>query len=57
MTEMTLLHPGDRFPALAVALPGGSTLQLRAGATFPIVTLRPILRGDKRRGERNKTSP
>jgi peroxiredoxin len=28
MTEMTLLHPGDRFPALAVALPGGSTLQL-----------------------------
>ena len=25
---MTLLHPGDRFPTLAVALPGGETLSL-----------------------------
>ncbi|MFF4122192.1 peroxiredoxin family protein [Microbispora rosea] len=25
---MTLLHPGDRFPDLAVALPGGETLHL-----------------------------
>jgi peroxiredoxin len=25
---MTLLHPGDRFPELAVALPGGETLHL-----------------------------
>lgn len=25
---MTLLHPGDKFPALTVALPGGDTLQL-----------------------------
>jgi peroxiredoxin len=25
---MTLLHPGDRFPALTVALPGGDTLDL-----------------------------
>jgi peroxiredoxin len=25
---MTLLHPGDRLPALAVALPGQGTLQL-----------------------------
>ena len=25
---MTLLHPGDRFPALTVALPGGETLDL-----------------------------
>jgi peroxiredoxin len=25
---MTLLHPGDRFPALSVALPGGDTLSL-----------------------------
>ncbi len=28
MTEMTLLHPGDPFPALTVALPGGRTLHL-----------------------------
>ena len=25
---MTLLHPGDKFPALTVALPGGDSLQL-----------------------------
>ena len=25
---MTLLHPGDKFPALTVTLPGGDTLQL-----------------------------
>jgi peroxiredoxin len=25
---MTLLHPGDRFPALSVALPGGDTISL-----------------------------
>ncbi len=25
---MTLLHPGDRFPTLTVALPGGETLSL-----------------------------
>ena len=25
---MTPLHPGDRFPVLAVALPGGETLHL-----------------------------
>jgi peroxiredoxin len=28
MTQMTLLYPGDRFPALTVALPGGSALHL-----------------------------
>ena len=28
MTEMTLLRPGDPFPALTVALPGGQTLHL-----------------------------
>jgi peroxiredoxin len=28
MTETTLLHPGDPFPALTVALAGGSTLRL-----------------------------
>jgi peroxiredoxin len=28
MTQMTPLHPGDRFPALAVALPEGRTLRL-----------------------------
>jgi peroxiredoxin len=28
MTEMTLLHPGDPFPTLTVALPGGRTLRL-----------------------------
>ena len=25
---MTLLHPGDKFPVLTVALPGGDSLQL-----------------------------
>jgi hypothetical protein len=25
MTEITLLHPGDRFPAITVALPGQGT--------------------------------
>ena len=28
MTEMTLLHPGDPFPALTVKLPGGRTLRV-----------------------------
>jgi peroxiredoxin len=28
MTQTNLLHPGDRFPALTVALPGGRTLRL-----------------------------
>jgi peroxiredoxin len=28
MTEKTLLHPGDPFPALTVNLPGGRTLHL-----------------------------
>jgi peroxiredoxin len=28
MTETNLLHPGDQFPALAVALAGGRTLRL-----------------------------
>jgi peroxiredoxin len=28
MTDTTLLHPGDSFPELAVALPGGRSLQL-----------------------------
>lgn len=28
MTEMTLLHPGDSFPALTVALPHDRTLRL-----------------------------
>jgi hypothetical protein len=28
MTQMTPLHPGDRFPALAVALAEGRTLRL-----------------------------
>jgi peroxiredoxin len=28
MTEKTLLHPGDRFPALTLALTGGGTLRL-----------------------------
>jgi peroxiredoxin len=28
MITTALLHPGDRFPALTVALPGGDTLQL-----------------------------
>ena len=28
MTDMTLLHPGDSFPELTVALPGGRSLQL-----------------------------
>jgi peroxiredoxin len=28
MTEITLLRPGDRFPAITVALPGQGTLQL-----------------------------
>jgi peroxiredoxin len=28
MTEKTLLHPGDPFPALTVNLPGGRTLRL-----------------------------
>jgi peroxiredoxin len=28
MTDNTLLHPGDRFPALTVALPGGGTRRL-----------------------------
>ena len=27
MTEMTLLHPGDPFPAFTVALPGGDALR------------------------------
>jgi peroxiredoxin len=33
MTEMTLLHPGDPFPALTVALPGGRTLHLPGDLT------------------------
>jgi peroxiredoxin len=28
MTDTTLLHPGDQFPALTVARPGGGTLRL-----------------------------
>jgi peroxiredoxin len=28
MTQMTPLHPGDRFPALTVALPEGRTVRL-----------------------------
>ena len=28
MTDKTLLHPGDRFPALTLALTGGGTLRL-----------------------------
>jgi peroxiredoxin len=28
MTEINLLHPGNRFPALTVALPAGRTLRL-----------------------------
>ena len=28
MSEKTLLHPGDRFPALTLALTGGGTLRL-----------------------------
>jgi peroxiredoxin len=28
MTQRTLLHPGDQFPALAVSRPGGGTLAL-----------------------------
>jgi peroxiredoxin len=28
MTDKTLLHPGDRFPALTLALTGGGTLSL-----------------------------
>ena len=28
MTQMTLLHPGDPFPALTVALPEGRALRL-----------------------------
>src|SRR5260370_31859127 len=28
MTEMTVLQPGDPFPSLTVALPGGRTLRL-----------------------------
>ena len=28
MTNSTLLHPGDRFPALTVALPGGGARRL-----------------------------
>jgi len=28
MTDTTLLHPGDPFPGLTVALPGGRSLQL-----------------------------
>ena len=28
MTDTTLLHPGDSFPELTVALPGGRSLQL-----------------------------
>ncbi len=28
MTQTTLLHPGDPFPALAVTLPGGNALRL-----------------------------
>ena len=28
MTDTTLLHPGDSFPELAVALSGGRSLQL-----------------------------
>jgi RNA polymerase sigma-70 factor (ECF subfamily) len=27
MTDMTLPHPGDRFPALTVAVPGGRALR------------------------------
>src|ERR1700674_4403279 len=33
MTEITLLHPGDSFPALTVALPGGRTLHLPGDLT------------------------
>jgi hypothetical protein len=28
MTQMTVLQPGDPFPSLTVALPGGRTLRL-----------------------------
>ena len=28
MSEKILLHPGDRFPALTLALTGGGTLRL-----------------------------
>jgi peroxiredoxin len=28
MTDKTLLHPGDRFPALTLAMTGGGTLRL-----------------------------
>jgi peroxiredoxin len=28
MTDTTLLHPGDQFPALTTARPGGGTLRL-----------------------------
>src|SRR3984893_5132185 len=28
MTQMTVLHPGDPFPSLTVALPGGRALRL-----------------------------
>jgi peroxiredoxin len=41
MTETKLLHPGDPFPPLAVALPGGRTLRLPDDVTghFCIVLL------------------
>src|ERR1700757_690302 len=39
MTDTTLLYPGDPFPELTVALPGGRTLQLPGGlaARFGVV--------------------
>src|SRR5690349_17251354 len=39
MTDTTLLHPGDPFPELTVALRGGRTLQLPGGlaARFGVV--------------------
>jgi hypothetical protein len=39
MTEMTLLHPGDRSPALTVALPGGRAPRLpdALAARFSVV--------------------